>query len=541
MIREKIVNLLESALSPRESALVEVFAPENEKFGHYSTNLALKLAKILKKNPMEIAENIKNQIFSLREISRRETKIKNNIIERIEVAPPGFINFWLTPETFQEELKGILKRKGDYGKSQIAKSKSQKIQIEFISANPTGPLTVGNGRGAFLGDVLANILKFQGNKVIREYYINDAKTCAQVKELGRTALGQGTTYKTKNLELRIKNLESKLKKIKDYGEAGQLLAEEIQRDNQQFIEKKLKIKFNKWFSEEGLYKNNAISKTLQRLRNKKLVYSADGALWFKSKDFGDEKDRVLIRQTGEESYFLPDLTYHLNKFENRKFDKVIDIWGADHHGYAPRIRAGLKAFKIPEDKLTIIITQLVRLVQSGKEVRMSKRKGEYLTLEDLINEIGLDAGRFFFLMYSPDTHMDFDLDLAKEKSLKNPVYYVQYAAVRCQSILRKSEINIRTSDVQELKLLNTAEDIALIRLLARFPEVIEEAAKNYNPQSLVRYSLNLAKEFHNFYEKERVVMEDKSITSARLALISATLTVFKNIFKIIGISLPEKM
>lgn len=331
------------------------------------------------------------------------------------------------------------------------------------------------------------------------------------------------------------------------------MAREVQKDNKKFIEKELKIKFNKWFSEESLYKNGAVEKLLGELKRENLVYEKDGALWLKTKDFGDSEDRVLVRQphlvrqAGEPTYFLPDLVYHLNKFKIRKFDKVIDIWGADHHGYEPRLRAGLKAFGIFENndgKFKVIITQLARLIKDGKEVKMSKRKGEFITIEDLIKEVGLDAARFFFLMSSPDTHMNFDLSLAKERSMKNPVYYAQYAAVRCGSILKKSKSvhsNILENVGMNLKLLNTKEDLDLTRMLARFPEIIKEAAEKYNPQILVRYSLDLARQFHNFYEKERIIGEEKNLMLARLELIKATQIIFKNLFGLLGVSMPKKM
>ena len=342
------------------------------------------------------------------------------------------------------------------------------------------------------------------------------------------------------------------------GEVGHLLAKEIQKDNQKFIEKILKIKFDKWFSEQSLYDKKEIEKTLNEFKKKKLVYEKEGALWFKSSQFGDSEDRVLIRsprlagQAGEPTYFLPDLAYHFDKFKIRKFNKVIDIWGADHHGYIARMKAGIKALGIESGKLTVIITQLARLVKGGKEFKISKRKGTYVTMEDLIKEIGLDAARFFFLMSAPDTHMNFDLDLAKEKSMKNPVYYVQYAAVRAQSIIKKTKsLKLKAKSKVDFKLLNTKEDLDLIRILARFPEIVQETALNYNPQALARYSIELAKQFHNFYEKERVIgpsfadatagREEKELATARLVLVQATLVVFKNIFSLLGISMPKKM
>ncbi len=525
MLKEKLINYLKESI--KEDIEIEISTPENKNFGHYSTNVALRLAKTLKEDPFEVAKGVKSQITNF------STYLISSINETT-VVQPGFINFWLKPEIFQQELKEILEQKSSYAKASADKGK---INIEFISANPTGPLTIGNGRGAFLGDVLANILEFTGYKVAREYYINDAKVSNQIKELGKTALGQGESYKTPYIEEKIK----KIKFLpKTESEAGYLLAQEVQKENKDFIEKDLKIKIDKWFSEEELYTTKATEKLLKELKTKKLIYEKEGAVWFKSSEFGDNEDRVLVRSTAEPTYFLSDLAYLLDKLVSRKFDQVINIWGADHHGYKPRLMAGLKASGLPNERLKIIITQFARLVNEGKEVKMSKRKGEYITLKDLIEEIGLDAARFFFLMHSPNTHMDFDLGLAKEKSMKNPVYYVQYAGVRAQAILRKSQAPKTKSQIN-LKLLDTKEDSDLMLVLAKFPEIIEEAAKSYNPQMIIRYAMDLAKEFHNFYEKERIVTDNKELTSARLALINAVLIIFKNTFSILGISLPEKM
>lgn len=550
MIKDKIIENLKKAI--KEKILIDVSIPENEKFGHYSTNVALRLAKEKKANPINIAQEIFGSI---------NNAAPKGFFEKIEVVNPGFINFWIKPEVLQKELKEILNKKSAYAKASADKGK---IQIEFISANPTGPLTIGNGRGGFFGDALANILKFSGHNVVKEYYVNDAKNSTQIKELGKTGIGKGTTYLTNNLKSKIIKAKLVIKKLKEKnpqnleGEVGHLLAKEIQKDNQKFIEKILKIKFDKWFSEQSLYDKKEIEKTLNEFKKKKLVYEKEGALWFKSSQFGDSEDRVLIRsprlagQAGEPTYFLPDLAYHFDKFKIRKFNKVIDIWGADHHGYIARMKAGIKALGIESGKLTVIITQLARLVKGGKEFKISKRKGTYVTMEDLIKEIGLDAARFFFLMSAPDTHMNFDLDLAKEKSMKNPVYYVQYAAVRAQSIIKKTKsLKLKAKSKVDFKLLNTKEDLDLIRILARFPEIVQETALNYNPQALARYSIELAKQFHNFYEKERVIgpsfadatagREEKELATARLVLVQATLVVFKNIFSLLGISMPKKM
>ena len=538
MIKERIKKIIKDVVGEE----AENFVPENEKFGHYSTNIALKLAKEKSKKPMEIAEKITNDL-------QRTT---NNFFDKIEIASPGFINFWISEKTLQNELKEILKKGNAYGKALSAKREARFINVEFISANPTGPLTIGNGRGGFFGDVLANILKFSGNKIIKEYYINDAKNSTQIRELGKTGLGLGETYLTPGLKKIIFKLKPKIKKAtlrhaqgasrNLEGEVGYLLASEINKENKKFVEKVLKIKFDKWVSEESLYKNGAVKKLSSDLKKKNLVYEKEGASWFKAKQFGDTEDRVLIRSSGEPTYILPDLAYHADKFKKRKFSKAIDVWGADHHGYIPRLKAGLKALGISEGRLRIIITQLVRLVKNGQEYKMSKRKGDYVTMEDLIKEVGLDAARFFFLMSAPDTHMNFDLDLAKEKSMKNPVYYAQYAAVRCNSIIKKSKIkNQNYKTKTNLNLLDTKEDVNLMRILARLPEIIEEAALNYNPQVLARYSIDLARQFHNFYEKERVVGEQSDLMSARLELIKAAKIIFEILFKLLGISYPKKM
>ncbi len=538
MIKEKIEEILKGAADVNDA---NVFIPENEKFGHYSTNVALRLAKEKSRKPMEIAESIKYKVLS----------IKPDIFNKIEIASPGFINFWLSEKTLQNELKEILKKKQNYGRAlRVTSHKSQVINVEFISANPTGPLTIGNGRGGFFGDVLANIFKFTGQKIVKEYYVNDAKNSTQIRELGKTGLGLGETYLTPGLKKIISTLKQKIKKVtlrhaqgasrNPEGEVGYLLAQEINKENKKFVDKVLKIKFDKWFSEESLYKSGAVKKLLSDLKKKNLVYEKEGASWFKAKQFGDTEDRVLIRRSGEPTYILPDLAYHSDKFKKRKFSKAIDVWGADHHGYIPRLKAGLKALGISEDKLTIIITQLARLVKNGQEYKMSKRKGDYVTMEDLIKEVGLDVARFFFLMSAPDTHMNFDLDLAKEKSMKNPVYYTQYAAVRCNSILQKANDKRRTTNIK-YELLNTKEDVNLMRILARFPEIIEEAAQNYNPQILVRYSIDLSRQLHNFYEKEHVIGERADLMLARLEIIKATKTIFEILFKLLGISYPKKM
>ncbi|MDP3052340.1 MAG: arginine--tRNA ligase [bacterium] len=521
MLKTKITDCLKKVI--KESMPIEIFVPENEKFGHYSTNVALQLAKLQGKNPMEIAE----------EINLKLKAQSSKLFEKIETAPPGFINFWLSEKILQDELGEILKKNEKYGSSKSGGNK--KINIEFISANPTGPLTIGNGRGGFCGDVLANVLKKAGYKVAREYYIND--TGEQIKKLGHSVLGDEQAVYSGDY---IEKLRKKIAE-KNPAKAGEKAAKLILKEIIKPAVEKIGIKFNKWFSEKSLYKSKAIEKIINELDEKNLTYRKEGATWFKSTKFGDDKDRVLIKTDGEKAYFTSDIAYLKNKFE-RDFDKLIIFLGADHYGYIGRVKAAAEALGYKKENLVFIIIQLVRLIKEGKEVRMSKRTGSYITIDELIDEVGLDAARFFFLMSSPNTHMDFDLDLAKEQSSKNPVYYVQYAAVRCGSVIKKSLPAGRQEKLKvDLSLLDTPEDINLMRITERFPEVVEEAAKNYNPQILVRYSLDLAKGFHNFYEKERIIGTEKDLLSARLALLKATQIVFQNLLNLLGISLPRRM
>jgi len=422
--------------------LVEIC--ENKKYGDYTTNVAFTLSKILKKSPQEIAENLVDELekdfFSLREISQSETKIE---------AKNGFINFFLSEKYLYRELGEILKKKNKYG--YLKYGKLSKVQVEFISANPTGPLTIGNGRGGFYGDVLANVLETQGRKVTREYYINDRGE--QILSLGRSIkLAQVSVSETEeavagmvsetNTETNkiykgeyINELSKQIDRKLNAPEAGQQAVKLVLKNYIKPVLKRFGIKFDVWFSEKSLYHEAEYEKIMEDLMRKDLIYEKDGATWIKTSQLGDSEDRVLIKKDGSETYFLSDILYHFDKFKIRKFNKVVDIWGADHHGYAPRLRAALKALGLPEDNLEIIISQLVRLVKDDKEVKISKRAGNFVTLEELVGEVGLDAARFFFLMYSPDTHMDFDMALVKERSEKNPVYYAQYAHARISSIL----------------------------------------------------------------------------------------------------------
>ena len=525
MIRQEIINLIQKATGkPKEEIQVE--RPENEVYGDYSTNIALQL----KKDPAEIVKKIKPDLF-----------------EKIEIAKPGFINFFLSKEYLQKQVGEILKQGERFGQLKIGKK--QKTNIEFISANPTGPLHLGHGRGAFFGDTLANVLEKAGYKVTREYYINDAKANTQIKLLGQTALGRGVTYLNDYLEKKILNLKSKILNLKDEGEAGYILAQEVQKDVKSFIEKKLKIKFDKWVSEENLYQKSKIKKIYNWLKKQNLIYKKERAEWLKTSKFGDEKDWVIIRETGEPTYLLSDIAYHKDKFD-RKFQKIINIWGADHQGHVSKMKAAAKMLGYKGD-LDILISQVVRL----KRGKISKRKGEIITLEWLIDEVGLDPARFIYLIKSLDTQMEFDVELAKERSVKSPVYYVQYAHARICSIFRKfGKSEIRKEPVraagwwegwspkfENLKLLTHPSELELIKQLIRFPEIVEDTAKDYQVQRLPQYAIDLATIFHQFYRDCRVISEDKELTQARLSLILATQTVLKNTLDLMGVSAPEKM
>ena len=525
-------------IAPDFKSEIIVKITENKNQGDYTSNVAFTLSKILKKSPQiaaeELVKNLKSSMSAKKEFSKIE-------------AQNGFINFFLSEECLEHQLEEILKKKNKYGNSNIGEN--YETQIEFISANPTGPLTIGNGRGGFYGDALANILKTQGYKVTREFYVNDRG--GQILALGRSIkLVQGEKLNLEKTELDnlyngdyINDLAKKIDKNLSVEEAGHKAVSLILSAYIKPVIKKLKIKYNVWFSEKSLYKNGIYKKIMGDLMQKDLIYEKDGATWIKTSKLGDSEDRVLIKSNGDETYFMSDILYHLNKFQIRKFDKVIDIWGADHHGDMLRLSGVLKVLGIDLERLIILLNQFVRLVSGGKEFKFSKRAGTFITLEELVDEVGLDAARFFFLMYSLNTHMDFDMALAKERSQKNPVYYVQYAHARIASILakiknQKSKIKITK---QNLKLLNTKPELNLIRKLIEYPEILSEIAKNYEIHRLPRYALELAREFHNFYEKERVITEDKKLTSARLALVMATKIVLANTLNLMGIKAPDKM
>ena len=510
MIRQEIIKLIQKAVG-KSPAEISVKHPEEKAHGDYSTNIALQL----KKDPNEIVEKLKSDLF-----------------EKVEVAEPGFINFFLSREYLQKQVKEVLKQKEKFG--QLKPGKSKKTNIEFISANPTGSLHIGNGRNAFSGDVLANVLEKAGYKVTREYYINDAKNSKQIIELGKTALGMGVTYLTEKLKAQISKLKTatQISKLSD-SEAGYRLAQIIQKDNKDFIENKLKIKFDEWISEEDFYKKNKIKKIFDWLKKKNLVYEKDKAWWLKTSQFGDERDWVVVRETGEPTYLLSDIAYHKDKFD-RGFNRVINIWGADHQAHVSKMKAAVKMLGF-KGELDILILQLVTL--RGKE-KISKRTGKIITLEELVDETGLDVARFFYLQKSLDTHMEIDLKLAKEQSEKNPVYYIQYARARICSILRKAK---QRNNTPMVALLRHPSELNLIKQVIRFPEIIEDTAKDYQVQRLPQYAADLATAFHQFYRDCKVLTDDKNLTKTRLSLVLAAKIVLENVLSLMGISAPEKM
>ncbi|MBI2035911.1 MAG: arginine--tRNA ligase [Candidatus Liptonbacteria bacterium] len=553
-MREKIIEIFKKTAP--ETGDIEVSVPANDSLGHYSTNVAFRLAKSQKISPVEAGQKLKEKIMALPDA---------DIFKKIDVVNPGFINFWLKDEVWYGELKEVLKRKSAYGKSRISNHKSN-INLEFVSANPTGPLTMANARGGFLGDALANVLEFSGHKVTREYYINDAGN--QIKLLGESVLAElglmprkAEHYQGEYVKEIAKQRKQQVKKMDreilspELDALSSLLGHEVSRSFLGEIRKSLKnasIKHEIWrWEAQDIRRKKLPEKVVKKFEEQGLLIEHDGALWLKS-GIVQEKERVVRKSSGDYTYIAVDLAYHLLKL--RESDLAIDIWGADHHGNAAPLKKGLELLGENPGKLHIILMQLVRFIKDGKEIKISKRAGNFVLLDDLLKEVGADVARFLFLMHAPETHMDFDLALAKERSMKNPVYYVQYAFVRCGAIIQKvSSIKYQVSSKKNLKLLNTTEDLMLIRELSRFPEMVEDTARDYQVHRLTRYTTDVAKLFHNFYEKERIIPalrsfksegggeKDKNLAAARLELVKATQIVLGNTLCLLGVTLPTKM
>jgi len=522
---ENKVRKAASALYP-DTKTEGVRVERSENFGDYATNIALVLAGSLNRNPREIAEEIKGQILS---------SSSGQYIKSIDIAGPGFLNITLTDEAILSEI-GVLNNTLETGFDFLA---MERINIEFISANPTGDLHIGHGRGAFYGDILSKVLTYAGANVTREFYINDSLESNQIKELGKTALGVGEQYKTDHIEKMIKDMEFH---SFSEGEAGFTLASEVQEYNKNFIENKLGIKFDKWYSEDGnIRKTGLADKILEDLNLRDLTYEKDGAIWIKTSEYGDLEDRVVVRSDGTKSYFISDIVYHQDKF-SMGYDKVIDVWGADHHGHVKRMHAvgGMLGWpKSPEPQPIIFITQLVALKEGGESKKMSKRAGNVILLEDLVDEFGIDIARWFFAEKSLNTHMDFDVELAKEQSQKNPMYYVQYAHARICSI-QKNAKDLKSGKNSLSDVLKTEKGRALAMKISEFYEVVEDIAGDNQVHKLTTYAHELASEFSQFYRDVRVV-EDDTYNKGALELSVISKNTLAKTLDLLGISAPNSM
>lgn len=515
--------------------------PPKKEFGDFSTNFAMQSARVFHKNPRQIAE----------ELTKR---LSGDWLDHTQIAGPGFLNFYLKGNVLYDSFQTILQAGDTFG--QLPKKTVPKIQVEYVSANPTGPLHVGHGRGAAAGSALVNLLRAAGFPVQSEYYINDAGN--QMNNLARSV-------NARYLELLGKSVE-----FPEDGYHGQDIIDTAQRiidkngdkylhmsENERleifrdlaYVEKLAALKedlasfnvtFDNWFSERTLHPE-AVQAAVKILKDNGNIYEKDGALWLKSTAYGDDKDRVVIRDNGVPTYLAADIAYHHNKYE-RGFDRLINIWGADHHGYVCRVKAAMQALGHDASKLKVLLLQMVALFRGGELVKMSKRTGQSVTLNELMEEVGTDAARYFFLMRSLDSQLDFDLDLAKKKSNDNPVYYIQYAHARIHSIFRQAaETGLKLSEKPELSLLVDESEIDLIKKIEEYPEEIERAAKDYAPQRIARYSYDLASLFHSFYNKCRIMGVETKLAEARLALVTVTAHVIKHSLGILGVSAPERM
>ena len=515
---------------------ISVSVPKNKKFGDLSTNIAFIISKKLNLPTMEVATTISNKLES------------SNIFKEINIAEPGFINFKINPSAIVDNIKDILDSGSNYGKNTSFENKT--VLVEFVSANPTGPLTVGHGRGAILGDILSNIFQWNGYKVTREYYYNNA---------GRQMRILGESVKSRYFEILDKN-----KKI-DFPENGYLgdyikdIAKEIIKTDsnidinevdifkdvaEKYIFKdinntlkNLGITFDLFFNENTLYENKSIYKIIDKLKSKGLIYEKDGATWFEGTKVGRENDRVLIKKTGEPTYRLPDMAYHINKLD-RKYDLCIDIFGADHMDAYPDVLEVVKQLDYDQNRIKVLIHQFISILKNNKQVKMSTRKATYITLDELIDEVGSDVVRYFFIMRSLNSHLNFDLDIAKEKSEKNPVFYIQYAYARIMTILTKNDLDLENYD---LSLINSEQEIKLINKLIDFKSIIKKISTNMEPQILATYLLELSSMFHKYYAKNRVINECTELSKSRLVFIKSISIVLKNGLAILGISAPKKM
>ncbi len=520
MTKNKIKNLIEQAIQKAfpevKNFEIEIEYPQEEIHGDYATNVAMSLANQIKQNPLEIAQALVAEIK------------KGQLFEKIEIKKPGFVNFFLSPDYLHNQINKILNKKDNFGSLQ---KKEEKVQVEFISANPTGPLTIGNARGGFLGDTLANILIKAGYQTEKAYYVNDCGN--QILALGHSVLkNEKAAYKGDYIE----ELSQRIKE-KDPFRAGERAAQIILEEMIKKTTNKMRIKYDEWTSEKDFYESGLVDKIIKLLEEKKLTFKKDGAVWFKSSQFGDKRDRVLIKSNGDKTYLAGDIAHHYYKFKEKSFDRVINVWGSDHHGDVPGLGAGVEAIGF-KGKLETLILQFVTLFQGKEKMKMSKRAGTYVTVDELLEEVGVDVARFFFLQRSADKHLNFDLNLAKEKSDKNPVYYVQYAHARMCSILEKAGKNINNLDFSKLQ---HSSELGLIKELICYPEIIEKTSQDYQIQRIPQYAVDLAKAFSQFYRDCHVLIEDKELQKARIALVIGSRIVLRDCLKIMEVSAPEQM
>ena len=545
LVSNKIVTIIKSALKyvynlENIDSLVMVEIPKLKDHGDFSSNIALRLAKVLKNSPINIANSLKSELEN------------NDFIEKVEVVVPGFLNFFVKKDSLSEIINKIIDQGKDYGRNNFGKN--EKVMVEYVSANPTGDLHLGHARGAAYGDSLTRVLKFSGYDCLREYYVNDAGN--QIEVLGESlyqryleALGyefdlEKIGYQGKD----VKNIASKIAKdikekyVHDDSEDRKLYFKKVGRELElSKIKKDLdlyRVSFDHYQSELDLYKDGKVKNTLEALKNSGFTYDLDGALWLRTTDFGDDKDRVLIKSDGSYTYLLPDIAYHKDKFD-RGYDHLINLFGADHHGYIIRLKAGLKILGYNSDNLDIQIVQMVRLMENGIELKMSKRTGNAITIRELCEDVGVDVARYFFISKPIVSHLDFDLDLARKHSSENPVYYIQYAYARCASILR------RVKEVKKLEtysLLTNDKEVSILKELASFEQILVDICKYKEVNILCNYAYRLASLFHSYYNECKVIDETNSeLTTERLALVKAIKITLENALNLLGIEVKEDM
>ena len=570
----QILEDLYSQIEPEVKNLkISIQDNKEKEHGDLATNIAMVLAKPLKKNPKEIAEEIKQNF------------VLDEKIIKIEVAGPGFLNFFLSKDSHGEILEQIQKENKDFGKSG---SKQSKVLIEYVSSNPTGPLHVGHGRGAVFGSVLSSLLEEAGFEVDQEYYVNDfgrqmniLATSAWIRycqlfssEIKMMQQGYQGDYlipiakklKDEKSDSLFKIEESLIEKLNSEDQDDEftdqlveslrvILKEEFQYIREFALSEILHlikadleqcgVHHNAWFSESSLYGNDGstdskVDVSIEELKSRGFIYEEGGAIWFKSSSLGDDKDRVLRRGNGEYTYFASDVAYHLDKYD-RGYDRVINVWGSDHHGYLPRVRAAMDACDRDINKLEVIFIQFANLVKGGKKVSMSTRSGDFITLNELMNEVTTEAARFFYINRKADQHLEFDLDLAKEQSKDNPLYYIQYAHARICSVLRKAENEFEDFDSVELALLGSEKEIEILKLLRQYPQLIERSAKAGEPHLLCYFLRDLSGVFHSYYNSEKFLIEDKELMTSRLFLLKGVKQVIANGLRVLGIKAPEEM